>query len=355
MPIQVALSIAAIGAVVVLGTQATAAAAARPARVRGAMEVQVEIVERELTTEEATRRIWWPGSEAHLLSTSEHEREVLRQLIPDLVALAQSPEGAPRARLEALASRASAIELRLERWRVDGERFVALLEAPERRRGFGAYLFHVAPPRGGRPELLLQAPHVYHDLATEVIAATLFFRRHPGPWPRALFTNTIHRYASDSGQRIKRKDAPADVCHNPQHAFQAATAAVATTLRPLVVLQLHGFANVTVDDESGGSIPSGTAAVVSSGDRKGSSPRVAALARALSVQLKGVVRFPEQVGALGATTNVQGAMLTEHRGAEFIHIELSAELRQRLRLERELGDWFDRTLLSVALEAAQPR
>ena len=46
-------------------------------------------------------------------------------------------------------------------------------------------------------------------------------------------------------------------------------------------------------------------------------------------------RFPEDTHALGATTNVQGRLLRAIPGAEFVHLELSAELRRSLATDPE--------------------
>jgi hypothetical protein len=82
--------------------------------------------------------------------------------------------------------------------------------------------------------------------------------------------------------------------------------------------------------------------VVSAGDRRGSTPTSTRIATELGRAFgPGVRRFPEEVSALGATTNAQGRLLQARPASRFVHIELAAELRKELRASpaklRELG------------------
>ena len=225
--------------------------------------------------------------------------------------------------------------MRLETWELGGQTYWALLEADDARRGAGAYVFRVgAVPEDDYPAILLEAPHAEHDVGSGEIAASLFFLPAEGKRPRALFVNTIHRYQVEPGRRQKRADNPADVAHNPDHLFSAMTDAAAAALGDVVVLQIHGFADA-VDDSEDARVPAGTQAVVSAGDRAGSTPTSSAFATELNRAIGGGVRrFPEDVQALGATTNAQGRLLAARKGARFVHVELSADLRKSLRASK---------------------
>ncbi len=312
--------------------------------------------------EDVVREIWAPGRDAAFQATTLAERALIETLVPSLLANARG------GRWQAdWPGRARAAGFRLEVWRIDGEVFWALLEARDAARGAGAYFFHVTPGAPtGTPELLLQAPHAYYDVGTGAIAARLFFAPGPGPRPRAFFTNTIHRYVTTPGQKQKRRDSPADVCHNPEHLFNVATARVAENAGALVVLQLHGFAGAAededklgVDDDRGDEVGAGSGGratiVVSAGRREGSSPRsthvAARLREAYGV---GVERFPEDTSRLGATTNVQGRTLRALAKVEFVHVEVAADLRQQMRGDDAELRRFGALLLRGALEPLVP-
>lgn len=287
--------------------------------------------ERQLTVEGYEALVYGPGPKASFADTSSVEHEAIAKLIPRLLegAQAASPPD-PRA----WQADAAAAGLQLEVWKLGGQTYWALLEPSDRVRGAGAYVFRVAPPEGG-PTILLQAPHEFFDMGTGRIAAELFFEPPPGARPRALFTNTIHRYQLAPGNKQKRRHNPADVAHNPQHAFSVATEAFALAAGGARVIQIHGFGARTDDDDGGE--PGSVAAVISAGDEAGSSPLTAALAQALVSEYgPEVKRFPEDVRFLGATTNVQGRLLRRIEGSEFVHLEMSSELRKKLLASAQL-------------------
>lgn len=295
--------------------------------------------ERQLTVEGYEALVYGPGPKASFADTSSIEHEAIAKLIPRMLegAQAASPPD-PRA----WQADAAAAGLQIEVWKLDGRTYWALVEPSDRVRGVGAYVFRVAPPEAG-PMILLQAPHEFFDLGTGRIAAELFFDPPRGATarPRALFTNTIHRYQLAPGNKQKRRHNPADVAHNPQHAFSVATEAFASAAGGARVIQIHGFGARTDDDDGGE--PGSVAMVVSAGDEAGSSPLTAALAQALAGEYgPDVKRFPEDVRFLGATTNVQGRLLRRIEGSEFVHLEMSSELRKKLRasaqLRRRLGE-----------------
>ncbi|MBL8609419.1 MAG: hypothetical protein JNL38_18960 [Myxococcales bacterium] len=186
---------------------------------------------------------------------------------------------------------------------------VALVENG-RARGGGAYLVRV----GSTSPLVVQTPHTFFDEGTFPLGCDFFERS----GARALFLNTVHRYKGAA--KTARGEHPADVAHAPATLFQAATEGAVTALKTPTVIQLHGFAGREVASR----------AVVSTGERKGGSALTAEVARALAGAVGGdVLRYPEDTKELGATTNVQGA-LVRSRGGRFIHIEMSSDLRKEL-------------------------
>ncbi len=303
------------------------------ATTKGKPHVQHTVVSRTLTLEDVDRLVWRPGLNATFAPTTIAERETLARLVPRLLEGARAATPPDPLAWQEDAARAGLV---IERWQVDGQAYWALLELPEQPRGAGAYIFRVAPADAAADaaaEILLEAPHNYFDERTGQLGAQLFFFPPPGARPRAFFTNTIHRYQSAPGKKLKQKNSPADVAHNPEHGYSTATEAFARALGGRVlVIQLHGFAGqpgAGEDDEESAATPTEISMVVSAGDKQASSPRSAALAAALARAFgTGVKRYPEDVKVLGATTNVQGRLLRSVQGAEFVHIEMSAELRK---------------------------
>ena len=281
--------------------------------------------ERQLTIDGYEALVYGPGPQASFADTSSVEHEAIAKLIPRMLEGARAAK-APDPR--AWQQDAAAAGLQIEVWKLEGQTYWALLEPSDRVRGAGAYIFRVAPPEPG-PMILLQAPHNFYDMGTGRIAAEMFFDPPPGARSRALFTNTIHRYQLAPGDKKKRKHNPADIAHNPQHAFSIATEAFANAAGGARVIQIHGFGARTDDDGEGE--PGSVAMVVSAGDEAGSSPLTAALAPALAAEFgSDVKRFPEDVKFLGATTNAQGRLLRKIDGSEFVHVEMSSDLRKRL-------------------------
>lgn len=267
------------------------------------------MIDRTLSADELPAAIWSAGRRARLAPTTATERAALADVVAGLLS--------PRPDLERLAIAAEVAGMRIERWQVGGESFAALVERSAG--GRGAYLFRL----DGGDGVLLQAPHAYHDLGTGELAAEIFFSPGDGPRPRALFTNTIHRYQDDDGQRRRRPDSPADVCHNPDHPFSAATEAAVRAMPDVRIVQLHGFGD-------GDLVRDGVDVVVSAGRQRptATSERVAeALRGVLAGQ---VLLYPTQVDRLGGTTNVQASIARAH-GADFLHLELGPAAREALR------------------------
>jgi hypothetical protein len=236
---------------------------------------------------------------------TDAERHAIRDAVAILV------EGAPDAMARATtAAKAASFEI------VDvPEQGAVLLREARTKRGGGAYLVRV----GSKAHVFIQAPHTFYDEGTLPLGCELFERARAG----AFFINTSHRYKS--AKQTSGGQFPADVAHAKDSLFQAATEGLLRA-RPkpskIVVVQVHGFG----EREAGGN----GAMVLSAGVRTPGQPVVARVALALSRVIDGgVLRFPEDHNELGATTNVQGAIVRES-GGQFLHIEMGAPLRRDL-------------------------
>lgn len=220
-------------------------------------------------------------------------------------------------------ARAEALGLELD---VAGD-VLMLREAPGRAQGGGLLAIRLGPVNG---ELVLQAPHPFYDLHTGRVVAAMF----ESGRARAAQIATAHRQAGE------RKGGPSsDAAHNAALLFQSATLGLAGALPDPLFVQLHGFSSETTSAD----------AVVSPGLGRLSEAELdrwqTALAPALGVA---DLRGGDQVSALAARTNVQGAALADR--ARFLHLELSLPLRERLR-----DDAAARQRLEAALEALARR
>lgn len=281
----------------------------------------------------------WPPLPPLLAPMPETEREILGTLVAALTAAARQGHGD----LAALARDAASIDFRLEVWRVHDRVFWALLEQDDRRRGAGVYVVRPGPHLAAQPEILLQAPHAFFDRGTGDIAAALFFGPAGRGRARGLFANTAYRYPELGAVPEEGEHSPADLAHITDHAFHLATERLAQDLGTLAVIQLHGFAER----------PARPTIILSSGQDQGST-LLPELARALAGIFEGVHRYPEDIDELGATTNVQGRMLARYPRAHFVHIEISAHTRRRMRDSPALLARFADAVLSAVADAPDP-
>lgn len=264
---------------------------------------------------EARRRLWPdPPPRAYDVPDAAQQAAVAA-LIRGMLA---EPSPAPAA----LAEAARAAGFVVEGWTIADQRYLAAREQAERRGGGGAYL--VRAEARASSAVILEAPHGFFDLGTERIALELFLAGRG--WPRALFVNTVHRYLGADGVKRRQAESPADPCHSPGHLLAVATAAAVELLPGVEVVQLHGFGD---DEAEAGAMP---AAIVSGGRAEAATPRSRVVAQRLAQGLGVAVGlFPVDTDRLGATTNVQGRAVHQREGASFVHLEMSAALRQRLR------------------------
>lgn len=272
----------------------------------------------------ATRFDWlWPRAEfVRFEATTLEERVAFEKLLPMLLRAAPQTDRVP----EGAVSIADSVDFLLETWRFEGDTFWVLREKPGHFRGAGAYVIRT----GVATEDFLQAPHAYFDLGTGDIGASLFLHAPAGRRPRLFATNTAHRYRSRTGEERGDREHPADVAHNAEHLFTWVTHLVARELPEVRVLQLHGFGKADHPARRG------IGAVLSTG-----SHRAPSWIRVVAGQLtpavgSGVRIFPEQTSILGGTRNAQAKLLQHYPRARFLHLELSAPLRESLADDGQL-------------------
>lgn len=209
------------------------------------------------------------------------------------------------------AEEARALGFELSPVEVGDQRFLVLRGA-DAAEGRGLLLLRFG---GTASQVLLQAPHAVSDLGTGELAARLM----EGGDALALQLNTRHRRAADGPA--------ADLAHRDDTWFQALTLGLLDGLERPLLAQLHGFGCETVDQP-------GIDLVVSGGVAPDEAC-VDAFVGATGELLPGggVAVYPRDIDVLGALTNVQGqAVAALDRGA-FLHLEMSRDLRERLRAD----------------------
>lgn len=255
-------------------------------------------------------------SEAPVLP-DEAERMALSALVADLL------RGAPSRHIPSdAAQRAQALGLSLER---AGDRLwlVEPKGGPDPR-GLAMAAIRLGPLPA---ELVLQAPHPYYDEHTGRIAGALF----DAGGVRAAMIASAHRYA------VKGSDPTGQVAS----ALQAQTAAVPLALPDALIVQIHGF----------GPKRSEAHAVLSPGAARSGGSLYDRAMRTLgpALQAEGQdsdLRGPDEVPLLAAMANVQSWLLADR--TRFLHIELNAEVRDRLRTDEPARERLRAALLALA-------
>ncbi len=193
---------------------------------------------------------------------------------------------------------------------ITGER-VLKLEEIDSAAGGGLYRFR----SDAAQRIALQAPHRYDDLLTEPIARELFINNSIA----ALAISTVRR-----GQ--------VDLCKETKSYFHAFTLAFVTVYPTGRILQIHGFEKETRRTDANQK----TDAIISSGSKK-PAQWVREYARGLSNLSDAAIKlYPDDVDELGGTQNTQGRLLRSLGNDGFAHIELSYELRRKMKADANL-------------------
>lgn len=288
-------------------------------------------------------QLLWPKKSEHWWPPSEQQQAALDELVTVLLGHARRGRMSKRQRRHVTKlAIVAGLELHTIALEHDGrvEPLWALIEALEPRRGRGSYVFRLGPiePRRPSTEYLLQAPHSRHDKHTGTIALSLFAEADGRP-ARALFVNSVHRYAQADGTRGKREPAranPADPAHREDHPFARATARVLKAY-DLAIVQLHGFER---DEQA-----NDPEIIVSSGRLQPTTADSGTLVRLRQMFPElAVAQFGVDTDRLGATTNVQGQAARTLRRC-FVHIEAGEAVRENLRNDRDARRRFAAALL----------
>jgi len=194
--------------------------------------------------------------------------------------------------------------------------WLVLFEGGESWRGTGTYVFRMGAAR----EVILQAPHGWHDQHT----AQLAFDAFRATSIRALYFNSIHRYRATPQERKRDDIHVADLAHTTDAFFYHASRTALDVLPDSTVIQIHGFDNSRLEVR-------GIDVVISDGTND-PDPHVEiwrdSFARVFGQDR--VAAYPAETQEYGATANTIGRLIRLTNRGRFIHIELSAQLRSDL-------------------------
>jgi hypothetical protein len=197
--------------------------------------------------------------------------------------------------------------------------------------GRGIYLL-----RSGQTQpLAITAPHRGSDLHTGTLAARLFLESRAA----AAAWNSAPRNPSPTCPHAQ------DLAKAADHPFTAFALSFARRYPGGRIVQLHGF-----DRGKRSSAATGDAAMIVSNGTMTPDPSLLDLADCLSVVLDPapVLVFPYEAKELGALKNAQGEALRAEGFSGFVHLEMSADLRQRLVDDQPLRGRFASCLQSMA-------
>lgn len=200
-----------------------------------------------------------------------------------------------------------------------GSELLVLYEAEGLRRGRGLYAFRQSLPQ----PIALQAPHSFHEYHTRQIVLDMMREANIA----AAAWNTVPRSIERDGTVID-----ADLARQEYSFFKAFSRAFASHYANGHILQIHGFAQQKRTTQAGA-----TAAMIISAGRQIPTPAVLAVGQCLKQHIPGPVHiYPRDVLELGATTNTVGQAFMQLGHAGFVHLEISQEMRERMRNDTSL-------------------
>ena len=241
-------------------------------------------------------------------SLTMKERGALERALPELWAQVESGERVD----EELVGAFEALDLALQELEHSGQRWVLVYEGGEAWRGTGGFLFRVGEVEH---EVILQAPHSFHDRGTGELAYEAF----KSTSVRGFFFNSLHRHHNYPKRQASTH--PADLAHTTQSAFHSISVSWLERFRSGRIVQLHGF------DASGRR--GDWDVILSVGVRSESGASLSRLRDRLIPLLGATARYPEDVRQLGATSNTLAKWCAAHAPGRFVHIELSPAARER--------------------------
>jgi hypothetical protein len=141
---------------------------------------------------------------------------------------------------------------------------------------------------------------------------------------RGFFFNTIHRHFLLPGATCTGEVYPADVTWVTNSYFQLFTTEYLERYAGATIVQLHNFANETLEQD-------GIGVVLSSGT-EAPSDQLLTLYASLQAELveTKVALYPFDTDEFGATLNAQGRWMRENLRGSFLHLELSSDFLVQL-------------------------
>lgn len=200
----------------------------------------------------------------------------------------------------------------------DGETVYLLSPQSGARQGAGYYLLRTGQLTGTVTDIILQAPHQFHDRHTGHIALQLF-SEYPAS---ALALNSAHR------KRVANKASLStnpDLAHNANTLLMAFTRGFIASQAEGRVIQIHGFSASKRRTAAGR-----RAQVIVSGGVNWPTALSTEVANCLAKGQSDVLLYPRDVDELGGTTNSIANWLAMTGKGHFLHLENNSIIRENL-------------------------
>lgn len=213
---------------------------------------------------------------------------------------------------------------------INSKPYVSVFEPEKDCTGKGFYLVNLV----GKKPILLEAPHRFFDLKTADITFAMI--RDDG-FIAAAF-GSAHRYCRYEGKVLN-----ADVAHNKKSYMLTFTQAFLRNYPHGMIVQIHGF-----DKAKRYTDIAATADFVLSGGNHSISFEMENLSHCLKTKVsKATFLFPVHVHELGATTNTIGQWVNKRHKDQFIHVEISRDMRRKLAANKSVLKQFSECIMAL--------
>jgi len=215
---------------------------------------------------------------------------------------------------------------------LNGKSYLSLLESDSSNcDGKGSYLFNFRTNN----QIILQAPHSFYDKYTGKIVEQLFLNDDY----LAAFWNSSHRY---NKQVIGQESA--DLSRAWQSYFMSFSKVMVQYFKNAFIVQIHGFSNKKRRSSRGSQ-----ADIILSQGSDDVGPAVFRLKECLLHHFseQNIYIYPFDIKELGATKNTIAQQLRWLDFKNFIHIEITKPLRQKIVKNEQYGEYFSQCLMGL--------
>lgn len=209
---------------------------------------------------------------------------------------------------------------------------IILKEQATAQRGRGFYVFRHAKQWRD----ILQVPHSFTDEMTRPIGLSLFAE---GPFAAVAFNTVPRRFLDANGNQVN-----ADMAHLEGTYFLEFAKAAALAHPQGNSVQIHGFSQTKRKSAA----LAESDIILSAGHKQAPLSLQAGQKKLESNLQRNVILYADTIKELGATTNVQASALRAQGYQNFIHVEMSRPMREKMRSSAKTRRQLLRSILPNA-------